>query len=65
MQDLYAQPQLWQKFWLGWLVFDVDFYQKTNEAPIAPLLEMTVYASDERLYKGMTSIRCLLKSQKS
>ncbi|NEP62838.1 MAG: hypothetical protein F6K31_38975 [Symploca sp. SIO2G7] len=35
VQDLYAQRQLWQKFWLGWIVFDVDFYQKTNEAPIA------------------------------
>ncbi len=52
VQDLYAQPQLWRKFWLGWLVFDVAFYQKTNEAPIARLLEMLVYASDERLYKN-------------
>lgn len=52
VQDLYAQPQLWRKFWLGWLVFEVDFYQKTNEAPIARLLEMLVYTSDERLYKN-------------
>lgn len=52
VQGLYAQPQLWQKFWLGWPVFDVDFYQKTNEAPITRLLEMIVYASNERLYKN-------------
>lgn len=48
--DLYAQPHLWQKVWLGWLVFEVDFYQKTAEAPIARLLEMLVYAQDHRLY---------------
>jgi hypothetical protein len=52
VQDLYSQPQLWQKFWLGWLVFDVEFYQKTYEAPIARLLEMLVYARDERLHKN-------------
>ena len=52
VQDLYARPQLWQKFWLGWLVFDVDFYQKTNEAPITRLFEMLVYAQDGRLYKN-------------
>ena len=40
VQDLYAQPQLWRKFWLGWLVFEVDFYRRTNEAPISRLLEM-------------------------
>lgn len=52
VQDLYAQPHLWQKFWLGWLVFDVEFYQQTNEAPIARLLDMLVYAQDERLFKN-------------
>jgi hypothetical protein len=52
VQDLYAQPQLWKKFWLGWLVFDLEFYQKTNEAPITRLLEMLVYAQDERLFKN-------------
>jgi hypothetical protein len=52
VQDLYARPQLWRKFWLGWLVFEVDFYQKTNEAPITRLLEMLVHASDERLYQN-------------
>lgn len=50
--DLYAQPHLWQKCWLGWLVFEVDFYQKTQEAPIARLLEMLVYAQADRLYKN-------------
>ncbi len=52
VRDLYAQPQLWKKFWLGWLVFDLDFYQKTNEAPITRLLEMLVYAQDDRLFKN-------------
>jgi hypothetical protein len=28
VRDLYAQPLLWKKFWLGWLVFDLEFYQK-------------------------------------
>ena len=49
VQDLYTQPQLWQKFWLGWLVFDLEFYEKTNEAPITRLLEMLVYAQTDRL----------------
>lgn len=52
VRDLYAQPQLWKKFWLGWLVFDLEFYQKTSEAPITRLLEMIVYAQDERLSKN-------------
>ncbi|WP_181357813.1 hypothetical protein [Stenomitos frigidus] len=52
VQALYAQPQLWRKFWLGWLVFDLEFYQKTGEAPIARLLEMLVYAQDERLCRN-------------
>ncbi|MBD1847448.1 hypothetical protein H6F89_29420 [Cyanobacteria bacterium FACHB-63] len=52
VQDLYAQPQLWQKFWLGWLTFDIEFYQDTREAPITRLLEMLVYAQDERLHKN-------------
>jgi len=50
--DLYGQPQLWQKFWLGWLTFDAEFYQDTSEAPIARLLEMLVYAQEERLFKN-------------
>lgn len=52
VQDLYQQRQLWRRFWLSWLVFDLDFYQKTSEAPITRLLEMLVYAKDERLYKN-------------
>ncbi len=52
VQALYAQPQLWRKFWLGWLVFDLKFYQKTGEAPITRLLEMLVYAQDERLCRN-------------
>ena len=52
VQDLYAQPKLWKKFWLGWLVFDLEFYQKTNEALITRLLEMLVYAQDDRLFKN-------------
>jgi len=52
VQDLYAQRHLWQKCWLGWLMFEVEFYQEFGEAPIARLLEMLVYAQDDQLYKN-------------